>query len=271
MPELPEVETTRRGIEPHVTGRMVTAVAVRDHRLRWPIEQGLSERLRGQRVRAVERRAKYLLLRLELGTLMIHLGMSGSLRILPAAQPPALHEHVDVLFDNGAILRYADPRRFGSFHWLPGEVPSHVLLASLGPEPLEAGLTAEFLYRRSRGRRIAVKTFIMDSRTVVGVGNIYASEALFRAGILPSRAAGRVSLRRYALLVDAIRHVLAQAIAAGGTTLRDFVGSSGQPGYFSQELQVYGREGEPCRVCGAPVRQQRMAQRATYFCSHCQR
>lgn len=271
MPELPEVETTRLGIAPHVVGRVISNVSVREHRLRWPVDPDLPVVLAGQRVQAVERRAKYLLLRLDQGTLMIHLGMSGSLRMLSAPRSAAAHEHLDIGFEHGWILRYTDPRRFGSVHWLPGPQPLHPLLADLGPEPLGDAFTAEALYRASRGRRVAVKAFVMNARVVVGVGNIYASEALFRAGIAPTRPAGRVSLQRYRQLVMAIRDVLIEAIAAGGTTLRDFLDSGGRPGYFSQNLRVYGRAGAPCTVCGAPIRQRRIGQRATYYCGHCQR
>ena len=271
MPELPEVETTRRGIEPHVLGCRISELRLREARLRWPVSDALAGEVRGQRVLAVERRGKYLLLRLPRGALMIHLGMSGSLRILPAALPAAPHEHADLVFEDGRLLRYTDPRRFGSLHWVPGPALGHPLLDHLGPEPLGNAFDGDYLFRRSRGRRACVKVFIMDARTVVGVGNIYASEALFRAGILPARAAGRISLRRYHALAVSIRAVLTEAIAAGGTTLRDFVGGSGQPGYFRHDLRVYAREGEPCRLCATPLRQRRLGQRATYFCPNCQR
>ncbi len=271
MPELPEVETTRRGIQPHVTGQRVVGVVVRESRLRWPVPPELDAWLARQLITTVERRAKYLLLRCQSGTLILHLGMSGSLRIMqPPIADPARHDHVDILFGNGNCLRYTDPRRFGSLHWTPAG-RGHPLLDTLGPEPFDPGLTGEQLYRLSRGRKAAVKSFIMDAHIVVGVGNIYASEALFLAGIRPQRAAGRVSLARYRRLLIAIRQVLQAAIDAGGTTLRDFVDAGGQPGYFSQQLRVYGRAGHACPRCGAVVRQSVIAQRATYFCSSCQR
>ncbi len=270
MPELPEVETTRRGVAPHVISRCVDTMLIRDRRLRWPVQAGLEERVRGQRIRAVDRRAKYLLFRLDQGSLMLHLGMSGSLRVLPAFQPPAIHEHMDLVLEGGAVLRYTDPRRFGSLHWLDGDAPEHRLLTGLGPEPLSPDFDGGHLHRLGRGRRSTVKSFIMDARVVVGVGNIYACEALHMAGIRPGRVAGRISEARYHRLADAIAQVLEQAIAAGGTTLRDFVGAGGRPGYFSQALRVYGRAGAPCPRCGAPVRVVRLAQRSTYFCAACQ-
>ncbi len=271
MPELPEVETTRRGVAPHVTGQRVTRMLVRERRLRWPVEPGLEARVQGQRMLTVDRRAKYLLFRLDAGSLMLHLGMSGSVRVLPRWQPPGKHDHWDLLLENGSLLRYADPRRFGSLHWLPSDGPVHPLLAALGPEPLSASFDGDYLYARSRGRNCSVKTFIMDSRVVVGVGNIYACEALFLARIRPDRSAGRIGLTRYRRLAGAIVQVLERAIAAGGTTLRDFVGVGGQPGYFSQDLHVYGREGEACPMCAAPIRRQVLGQRSTFFCARCQR
>ncbi|MEX0870919.1 MAG: bifunctional DNA-formamidopyrimidine glycosylase/DNA-(apurinic or apyrimidinic site) lyase, partial [Aquisalimonadaceae bacterium] len=246
MPELPEVETTRRGILPHVAGQSITGFEVREPRLRWPVAPGLAAILPGLRVETVDRRAKYLLFRTAAGSLMLHLGMSGSLRVLPPPWPvPGRHDHVDILLGSGQCLRYTDPRRFGSLHWIPAGA-GHALLDSLGPEPLDPRFTGEHLYRQSRGRRVTVKSFLMDGHIVVGVGNIYASEALFLAGIRPDRSAGRVSLARYRRLAEAVRQVLEAAIAAGGTTLRDFVGGEGRPGYFRQKLRVYGRGGEPC-------------------------
>jgi len=271
MPELPEVETTRRGIVPHVEGRRVSAVAVRDGRLRWPVPADLPARLGGQTVERVERRAKYLLFRTAAGTLIVHLGMSGSLRVLPQPRPPERHEHIDLVLDSGATLRYTDPRRFGSFHWVEGDPLAHPLLAELGPEPWDPAFDGDYLYRRSRGRASAVKTFLMDSKIVVGVGNIYANEALYLAGIRPSRLAGDVGLERYRRLTAAVREVLEAAIAAGGTTLRDFVSAEGKRGYFSQQLRMYDRAGQPCPGCGEPVRLERLGQRATYYCPRCQR
>jgi formamidopyrimidine-DNA glycosylase len=271
MPELPEVETIRCGIEPFIKGRQVTQVIVRTPQLRWPIPVDLADRLCGQTVYEVERRAKYLLLRTGDGTLLIHLGMSGFLRVLQLPQPAGKHDHADIEFVGGICLRLNDVRRFGALLWLDGDPAQHPLLADLGPEPLSTELTGDYLYQRSRGRRVAVKPFIMDSKVVVGVGNIYASESLFRAGIDPSRAAGRISLARYRQLAESIRQVLLQAIAAGGTTLRDFSDQDGRPGYFAQQLLVYGRAGEPCSSCGEAIVKIQLGQRSTYFCRQCQR
>jgi formamidopyrimidine-DNA glycosylase len=271
MPELPEVETTRRGIEPWLVGRRIETLLVREPRLRWRVPRGLAARIAGARIRAVSRRAKYLLVETDAGTLILHLGMSGSLRILDAASPPLAHDHFDLVLDSGRCLRFNDPRRFGSLLFTTREPARHKLLAALAVEPLSDEFTAEALWRRARGRRAAVKLFIMDSRVVAGVGNIYASEALFRAGIRPSLAAGRVSRARMAALVTAIRDVLTEAIGAGGTTLRDYVDATGMPGYFSQRLFVYERTGKPCRRCRTPIRQFTQGQRSTYWCPHCQR
>ncbi|AJE17077.1 bifunctional DNA-formamidopyrimidine glycosylase/DNA-(apurinic or apyrimidinic site) lyase [Stutzerimonas balearica] len=270
MPELPEVETTRRGIAPHLLGQTIERVVVRDRRLRWPIPEDLDARLSGQRIEAVERRAKYLLIRVQSGTLIAHLGMSGSLRLVPAELPAAKHEHVDILLGSGQALRYTDPRRFGALLW--SELPlEHPLLASLGPEPLDEGFDGRRLYELSRGRSMAVKPFIMDNAVVVGVGNIYASEALFAAGIDPRRPAGGISRARYERLAAEIRRILAMAIERGGTTLRDFVGGDGKPGYFQQELFVYGRGGAFCKQCGSTLREVRLGQRASVYCGRCQR
>lgn len=270
MPELPEVETTRRGVEPHCLGRVVTRVIVREQRLRWPVPDQLAIALSGQAIKAVERRAKYLLFRTATGTLLVHLGMSGSLRIVDPGVPPGRHDHIDVLFESGVCLRYHDPRRFGCFLWLAlGEI--HPLLSSLGPEPLSAEFDGRFLYRRSRGRKGPVKNFIMDGKVVVGVGNIYANEALFLSGIRPDRAAGRISLARYQCLANIIKQVLTSSIEQGGTTLRDFVGGDGKPGYFAQQLLVYGRAGQPCRRCGSLLRELRLGQRSSVYCVTCQR
>lgn len=271
MPELPEVETIRCGIEPFIKGRRVTQVVVRTPRLRWPIPVDLASLLCGQTVYAVERRAKYLLLRTAVGTLLIHLGMSGYLRVLEQSHAPGKHDHVDIEFAGGICLRLNDVRRFGAMLWVDGDPMQHPLLTDLGPEPLSEELDGAYLYQRSRGRRLAVKPFIMDSKVVVGVGNIYASESLFRAGINPARAAGQISLARYQRFTEAIRQVLLEAIAAGGTTLRDFSDQDGRPGYFSQQLQVYGRAGEPCSSCGQAIVKIQLGQRSTYFCQKCQR
>lgn len=271
MPELPEVETARRGIEPHLLGRIVTAVTVRERRLRWPVPHALARELTGQAIRSVTRRAKYLLLNTAAGTAILHLGMSGSLRVLAADTPPLKHDHVDLVLDSGRLLRLRDPRRFGTILWTRGDAQRHALLKDLGPEPLEDGFDGDYLFARSRGRKLAVKLFIMDSHVVVGVGNIYASEALFMAAIRPGKAAGRVSRAEYAALAKAIKKVLAASIEAGGTTLRDFMREDGEPGYFLQRLRVYDREGKPCYRCGAPIKQTVTGQRSTYYCPSCQK
>lgn len=270
MPELPEVETTRRGLAPHVVGARVDSAIVRDRRMRWPVEAGLEQRLCDLTLRQLDRRAKYLLFDFGAGQLMIHLGMSGSLRLVEAGSEIGKHDHFELGFDNGFILRFRDPRRFGSIHWLPDH-GVHPLLTELGPEPLSNGFTAEYLFKRSRGRSLAIKNFIMDNHVVVGVGNIYATEALFKAGISPKRAAGNVALARYVRLEQAIRAVLAEAIDQGGTTLRDFVGGTGDAGYFSLSLQAYGREGQACTACGTQMKGVRLGQRATVYCPMCQR
>jgi len=270
MPELPEVETTRRGLAPHLIGRTVTALDIRQPNLRWPIPRTLRTKLPGQRIDAVERRAKYLLVHTKAGSALLHLGMSGSLRVLPASTPIGLHDHVDWKLDSGRILRYTDPRRFGSQLWqAPGKV--HPLLAGLGPEPLDEAFDGDYLWERSRGRAAAVKVFLMDQAIVVGVGNIYAAEALFAAGVHPKRAAGAVSLPRYERLAAEVRRILEYAITRGGTTLRDFLSPDGEPGYFEQELFVYGRAGAACRVCATPIRALRLGQRSTFYCPRCQR
>ena len=270
MPELPEVETTCRGIAPHVLGKRIAQVVVREPRLRQHVSPSFARDLQGRIVQTVERRAKYLLLRTEAGTLILHLGMSGSLRVAAPLQPLLAHDHIDWCFEDGTCLRLRDPRRFGLALWTQLDPLCHPLLRHLGPEPLTE-LDAEALFRRARGRKLTIKQFVMDSRSVVGVGNIYASEALFRAGIHPARPAGRVSRQRYERLVIAIKAVLGEAIDAGGTTLRDFVGGQGEPGYFSLQLQVYGRAGDPCRTCGSTIRQLSQGQRSTYYCPRCQR
>ncbi len=266
MPELPEVETVRRYLEARLKGRRVEGVEVRERRLRLPVE-GEGEAV-GRRLLRVGRRGKYLLLDLGAGALIVHLGMSGHLRWLPAPPPPGPHDHLDLLFEGGR-LRLRDPRRFGLFLW-SAEPLGHPLLCGLGPEPLGEGFSGEHLHRRAQGRRIAVKHLIMDGRVVAGIGNIYASEALFRAGIHPARAAGDIPLPRYRRLAGAIREVLSEAIEAGGTTLRDFRDGEGRPGYFAQRLLVYGRAGEPCPQCGGPIQRIRLGQRSTYLCPRCQ-
>jgi formamidopyrimidine-DNA glycosylase len=269
MPELPEVETTRRGIAPHVTGRRILAIRVRDARLRWPVS--LPAELAGQQVTAVVRRAKYLCLVLPTGGILIHLGMSGHLRLVAATSTPGRHAHVDICLDDGRALRLTDPRRFGSVHYQPGDWRCHPLLAHLGPEPLEAGFTGAYLFSRARRRRAPLKTFVMDARIVVGVGNIYANEALFRAGLRPRPAAGRITAADAARLVASIKETLTEAVAAGGTTLRDFVGGDGSAGYFRTQLAVYGREGLPCPRCRTRLKGLRLGNRATVYCPKCQR
>lgn len=270
MPELPEVETSRRGIAPWLEEQRVESVTVRERRLRWPVPEALEKRLAGQTIRSLRRRAKYLLFDTDHGSAMLHLGMSGSLRIIDPDEPAGKHDHVDIRLGNGKALRFRDPRRFGSLLW--AEDPTlHPLLANLGPEPLGDAFDGDHLWRLSRGRRVAVKSFIMNAQVVVGVGNIYASEALYGAGIHPRRQAGRVARHRYAALAGAIGSVLRRAIRAGGTTLRDFHGGEGEPGYFRQQLDVYGRAGEPCRRCGEAIRVVVIGQRSTFYCKSCQR
>jgi formamidopyrimidine-DNA glycosylase len=270
VPELPEVEVTRRSLEPSLVGLTVAGVVVRHARLRWPIPENLPKLLRGKTIRALKRRGKYLLVGFEHGTLILHLGMSGSLRLLPEGTPPEKHDHFDLALGNGMLVRLRDPRRFGAVLWHGGEVYTHPLLTTLGPEPLEGDFDARYLHQATRGRNIAVKQLIMDSRVVVGVGNIYASEALFRAGIRPQLAAGKLSLPRCARLVGAIRDTLNEAIRYGGSSLRNFVDAAGQPGYFQQHYWVYGRCGEPCRKCGTLIKQVRQGQRSSFYCGICQ-
>lgn len=271
MPELPEVETTRCGIAPHVVGQTIKALRIHEPRLRWPVPAGLSVQVTGQIIERVDRRSKYLLMRLPEATLLWHLGMSGSLRLADPSSPRRKHDHIELLLSSGQCLRYHDPRRFGCLLAYEGQGLDHPLLASLGPEPLEAGFGGDWLYARSRRRKVPVKAFLMDAAVVVGVGNIYANEALFRAGIRPGRPAGRISQARYRQLADTVRQVLSEAIAQGGSTLRDFVNGQGEPGYFQQTLAVYGRGGKPCRACGQPLVEVRLAQRSTVYCKYCQR
>ena len=269
MPELPEVETTKRGIEPFLVGETITGVVVRNKNLRWPAQVPRS--LVGQQISHVGRRAKYLLITTPLGTLIVHLGMSGSLRLVDANAAVKTHDHIDLQLGSGQSLRYNDPRRFGSFHFHKSDPAEHWLLTDLGPEPLGNDFSGEHLFQQARRRRIAVKNHIMDSKVVVGVGNIYAAEALFGAGIRPTVQACRVTRIGYERLASQISQILARAIQVGGTTLRDFVGSDGQPGYFRQSLNVYGRAGQPCRVCSSQLKGMVLGQRSTVYCPTCQK
>ncbi len=270
MPELPEVETSRRGIEPFLVGEQIYEIIIRNRGLRWPVAHDVERRLTGATVTSVGRRAKYLLINTSAGTAIVHLGMSGSVFIVDRGTPAGVHDHFDVDLSGGKSLRYRDPRRFGSLHWTDNPA-GHWLLRNLGPEPLSDRFDGDYLWLKSRGRRVAVKQFIMNAGIVVGVGNIYASEALFIAGIHPRRAAGRISQSRYMKLAAAIKEVLARAIKAGGTTLRDFYGGDGEAGYFRQQLDVYGRDGEGCRHCGREISLIVLGQRSTFYCKSCQR
>lgn len=271
MPELPEVEVIRRGIVSHLEGCSLAGATVRNPNLRWPVPHDLGHTLCGMEISKVMRRGKYLLFDCGKGTLILHLGMSGSLRLLPAATPPQKHDHVDLLLDNGMILRLKDPRRFGAILWETADVTRHALLAQLGPEPLTAAFSGNLLYKKTRGRSASIKEVLMNSHIVAGVGNIYASEALFRAGINPTTAAGRIGVRRYEKLVQAIKETLNLAIEAGGSSLRDFVNSDGHPGCFQQQYWVYRRTGQACRECGTIITQTRQGQRSSFYCSHCQK
>ena len=271
MPELPEVETTCRGIAPRITDQTVAKVIVRQSKLRWPIPKNLNRKIKGQVIQHVSRRGKYLLLTTAAGTVIMHLGMSGSLRIVDCKTSPEKHDHFDIVFENGQCLRLRDPRRFGAVLFTTDDPGQHKLLANLGPEPLENDFNPEYLFNKSRKRSLSIKSFIMDSKVVVGVGNIYASESLFKAGIHPKKAAGKVSKEKFCLLVKAIKSVLKAAIKSGGTTLKDFTSSDGKPGYFQQSLNVYGRKGLPCPTCGKAITHSVIGQRATYYCTQCQK
>ncbi|MBT43017.1 MAG: DNA-formamidopyrimidine glycosylase [Idiomarina sp.] len=273
MPELPEVEVSRLGISPHIENKLITAIRVHDARLRWPVPEAVQQ-VTQQRLISVKRRAKYLLLETAAGTLILHLGMSGKLRVVPASTTLKKHDHIEIEFEHGQVLRLNDPRRFGAllFHdQSQSPINAHELLARLGPEPLTDEFTANYLFNCSRGRKQAIKTFIMDSHVVVGVGNIYANEALFKAGINPKRQAGKVSKARYQQLVPLIKQTLQEAIAQGGTTLRDFTNVDGSPGYFAQQLMVYGRGGKRCMQCQSELKEIRLGQRSTVYCTQCQR
>ncbi|MFM9968510.1 MAG: bifunctional DNA-formamidopyrimidine glycosylase/DNA-(apurinic or apyrimidinic site) lyase [Burkholderiales bacterium] len=269
MPELPEVEITRRGIEPHILGKQITAMVIRESRMRWPVPASLKKKLPALTVEKVRRRAKYLILELGEGCLIVHLGMSGSLRVLDASEPPGGHDHVDIVF-GGSLLRLRDPRRFGCVLWQDGVAEQHRLLKDLGVEPLSSDFSAEFLFRASRGRKLAIKQFLMNQRIVVGVGNIYASESLFRAKIRPTTPAGRLSLARCKALTEAVVSTLEDSLRSGGSSLRDYVQSNGEPGYFQLQTYVYDRQGEPCRKCYSPIKELRQGQRSTFYCPKCQ-
>ena len=270
MPELPEVETTRIGISSHALGKTISEIIIRNRRLRWPVPRQLEKKISGQTIRKISRRAKYLLFHFETGCMIMHLGMSGSLRILTAAIPPEKHDHVDLVFASGSRLRFRDPRRFGCILWTEAEPEQHKLLSGLGPEPLNDELSGDYLFRRSRKRTQSIKSYIMDSHTVVGVGNIYANESLFMAGINPARKAGKITRERYDKLAQSVKTILKLALAKGGTTLRDFVNGEGEPGYFRHELQIYDRAGEPCRKCKSLIKMKRLSQRSTFYCPKCQ-
>ncbi|MCW8853473.1 MAG: bifunctional DNA-formamidopyrimidine glycosylase/DNA-(apurinic or apyrimidinic site) lyase [Gammaproteobacteria bacterium] len=270
MPELPEVETSRRGIEPHIINKKIINVIIRQKKLRWPIPVSLKKNLPGDQITSVSRRGKYLLLKTSKGTLIIHLGMSGSLHIVSNKISAEKHDHFEIEFSNGKLLRLRDPRRFGAVLWTRQDTSKHKLIEKLGPEPLTDEFTADYLYQASRKRKIAIKTFIMNSHIVVGVGNIYANEALFTAGIHPKRMSHRISLARYQQLVEVIKKILHKAIEQGGTTLRDFSSADGKPGYFQQKLNIYGKVDQPCPICNQTVKHIRQQQRSTYYCSHCQ-
>ncbi len=270
MPELPEVETTRLGIEPHLVGYKIKCIRIHNASLRWPIPDTINQ-LNDANVISVGRRGKYLLVNVAAGTAIIHLGMSGSLRLSQPNEVLRKHDHVEIVIETGQILRYHDPRRFGCVLWQGADEPTHSLLAKLGPEPLSDAFDSDHLFKATRNRQVAIKNLIMNSEVVVGVGNIYASESLFMAGIRPGRAAKRVTKNESSRLVDTIKQVLQRSITQGGTTLRDFVNSDGNPGYFAQQLQVYGRTDEPCRVCETPISQKTIGQRSTFYCKLCQR
>lgn len=271
MPELPEVETTCAGIRPHLVNKSISNMVVREHRLRWPVDKSLHKKLREQTLLSVTRRAKYILLNFEKGVLVIHLGMSGSLRVLDINTEHKKHDHVDIIFNNNKLLRYHDPRRFGSLLWVTEALSEHKLFKHLGPEPLSEEFNEDYLFTKSRKRIVPVKKLIMDAGIVVGVGNIYANEALFAAGIHPNRESGSLSKKKLALLVDEIKQILKSAIRQGGTTLKDFQNAEGNPGYFSQELKVYGRKGLPCPVCQQMLTEIRQNNRSSVFCAKCQK
>lgn len=270
MPELPEVETVCRGILPHIINQRVAKVIIRQAQLRWPIPHFFGKQLNGQIIHHITRRGKYLLLYTERGTVIIHLGMSGHLRVLPINEPIKKHDHVDIIFENDVLLRFNDPRRFGTILWTSEDPLLHPLLVDMGPEPLSEDFNGGYIYQRAQHRHIAIKQFIMDGRIVVGVGNIYANEALYMAGIHPLCPAGKISFKNYKKLADAIKKILTEAIESGGSTIRDFLNSTGKPGYFVQQLQVYGRTGLPCNKCRILLEEIRISDRSSVFCPNCQ-
>ena len=271
MPELPEVETTRRGLAPLLVGQRIRTVVVRNPRLRQPVPRQLARRVSGATIRSLARRGKYLLVDCGAGTLILHLGMSGRLWVTDGASAVTAHDHFDLVLENGTVVRLRDPRRFGLVLWQAGEALRHPLLAGIGPEPLSAEFDGAWLHRATRNRSAAVKLVLMDSHVVAGIGNIYANEALFRAGIPPRTAARRLSRERCGLLAEKIRETLELALHAGGSSLRDYVGADGMAGNFQSQFQVYGRAGEPCRHCGAAIRGIQQGQRSTFYCPKCQK
>lgn len=270
MPELPEVETTRRGITPQTQHQTITQIVIRNASLRWPVDENLPQKLPGLVIFDIQRRGKYLILKTAKGHLLIHLGMSGSLRVVPPESTVKKHDHIDLVMSNGLCLRYHDPRRFGAWLWWEGELNKHPLLEHLGPEPLSDEFNAPYLFAKSRKRQVAIKNFIMTSQTVVGAGNIYANESLFLSGIHPQMLASQLTLKQSERLVDNIKFVLARSIEQGGTTLRDFLSPDGTPGYFVQQLHVYGKTGEPCSTCGTAIEKVIINQRASFYCPNCQ-
>lgn len=271
MPELPEVETTVRGIENHLIGKTIKKVILRTDKLRWPIPKILIKQLKNQSINSVERRAKYIFINTNNGTIIIHLGMTGSLRVIDTKTPVQKHEHVDIKLNNGKVLRYKDARKFGCVLWTDNDPHQHELITRLGPEPLSKDFNADYLFTSTRGRTSAIKTHIMNQAIVVGIGNIYASEALFKAGIHPTKAAHRVSKEKLKLLVKTSKQTLKAAIKQGGTTLQDYINADGAPGYFAIKLKVYGREGEPCTVCDKPIKAKVIGQRNSFYCTNCQK
>lgn len=269
MPELPEVETCLRGIAPHIIQQIVTTIMIRHAKLRWPITAHLEDKIKGKQLKKLTRRGKYLLFQFENGVLIVHLGMSGKLRLLPIDSKVQKHDHVDIYFSNNICLRFTDPRRFGAILWTESAA-SHPLLVEIGPEPLTANFNGKYLWHTAKQKKLPIKSFLMNSKIVAGIGNIYATEALFEAGIHPSKPAGKISLVRYQKLATAIKIILKKALKKGGTTLKDFTKSDGSPGYFRLELKVYGRSDEPCPNCKTPLKSKKIAKRSTVYCSRCQ-